>query len=655
MVAAPDEEKSVENPLADKGAAAEEGEGEEEFAHDLRKLVYEGDGAGVFAKFLGGVFLVTLTAFLIPVPDACDGNQPVGEWPSDQILFYVSVLPGVIVMFAPIPLFAYVMTDNFHHEGQKGRNEKSIAQGLASSFGLASVTAVLTLALCAMWAYGYFGFPAPFTQVLGGMPGYFMTYTATVFLIAATTDNVESHKVLAVDMSKILVCLYIIFQNVVLFSLLAAMIKNQPQYATLFAVAFNVVRPAPMPCAHRSASRCLAAANLCSFVAVLQVKFIAKSAIRFTFKSDFDKIIPFHMYVCMNCAVMPACLLPSAVSFTTLILVWFIDMSLLFFSLKGMWIPAVKVYFTDRTLQKERARLDESDKELAKEQADVDQAEANLAKQKETLEKEKADLQEATAAADTSGDADAKARVQKEAAEVEAAQRQYDEKMAELKKEKAELDVALTNEEEERAIELQAEAAEAAELAKKDEAFTAENVKETEFTLLLLITDEMIEFVVPFGVTALEVFLYFGWNPNAVPLISGMEFDAFLESTLAKLTVGFLHVITCWMARNIINSSTEIRVFTVLTWAVKNYSECLIVASASVFIFCYGALMPHFNLNIDGLGHLFMQEAIGGAAHDKGLAHEDLVLHPQGCYNDTYWSDVAAMNMSALSGTNNTL
>ena len=93
------------------------------------------------------------------------------------------------------------------------------------------------------------------------------------------------------------------------------------------------------------------------------------------------------MYVCMNCAVMPACLLPSAVSFATLILVWFIDMAVLAFALKSMWIPAVKVYFTNRRLQAEKARLDESDRQLAKEQADVDLAEANLEKQREKLEK----------------------------------------------------------------------------------------------------------------------------------------------------------------------------------------------------------------------------------------------------------------------------
>merc|ERR1740130_2078205 len=102
----------VENPLQDA-------DGDEiVFAHDMRNLVYSNDGAIVFAKFLGGVFLVTLSSFVVPIPDACNGNQPVGEWPTEQSLFYLSILPGVMVMFAPIPIFAYVLTANFKHSDE---------------------------------------------------------------------------------------------------------------------------------------------------------------------------------------------------------------------------------------------------------------------------------------------------------------------------------------------------------------------------------------------------------------------------------------------------------------------------------------------------------------------------------------------------------
>lgn len=95
-----------------------------------------------------------------------------------------------------------------------------------------------------MWAQTTFGFPVPFTQILGGMPGYFGTFIGTVVLVLATTDNVPNHKAMAVDMIKIFVVLYIILQNVVAYSVLAALIKNYPDYATPLALCFNIVRVA---------------------------------------------------------------------------------------------------------------------------------------------------------------------------------------------------------------------------------------------------------------------------------------------------------------------------------------------------------------------------------------------------------------------------
>ena len=81
---------------------------EEEFTaaaqkHDLRKLDSEKmdpQAPAVFTKFLGGVFLLTLCSFIIPIGDGCKDTPVKGQWPVDQVMFYVSVFPGVLVMCA---------------------------------------------------------------------------------------------------------------------------------------------------------------------------------------------------------------------------------------------------------------------------------------------------------------------------------------------------------------------------------------------------------------------------------------------------------------------------------------------------------------------------------------------------------------------------
>lgn len=386
--------------------------------------------------------------------------------------------------------------------------------------------------------------------------------------------------------------------------------------------------------------------------------------VKFTFNKDFDKvltslpflltstpflclkqdrclqIVPFYFYVCMNTAVFPACLLPSAVSFSTFVLVWLIDMVMLFVALRGLWVPAVRVYFADRKLGKEKTRLSDVEAELKQAEKDQNEAKAVMEKKEAEMQIEKEELDAAQAAAESTGDADAAAKIKKERKDYEEAKKEFEQSKSKLTEAEDDLAASKNDLERENVIELESEAERDAEFAAKEDLFTPEHVKETEFQLLLLLLDEMIEFVVPFGVTILELFLFFGWNSHAVPLISQMTSAEFLESTLAKLLVGFLHVITMWMARNIIDGSTEIHTFTVLTWAIRNYSECVTIASASVFIFCYGALMPHYNLNIDGFGHLFANFITGD---EVGVGYEALTTHPSGCYNDTFWEDTRSL------------
>lgn len=48
------------------------------------------------------------------------------------------------------------------------------------------------------------------------------------------------------------------------------------------------------------------------------------------------------------------------------------------------------------------------------------------------------------------------------------------------------------------------------------------------------------------------------------------------------------------------------RYLTVMVWAVNNYLELITVSAASIFIFCYSSMMPHYNNNIDVVASLLV-------------------------------------------------
>ena len=89
-------DNSIDNPLSTPADSA--GMERDVHFHDLRNLKYKGDGVVVFAKFLGGIFLLTVSSFIIAVPDGCSSTPAEGEWPTEQALFYISIFPSVVVM-----------------------------------------------------------------------------------------------------------------------------------------------------------------------------------------------------------------------------------------------------------------------------------------------------------------------------------------------------------------------------------------------------------------------------------------------------------------------------------------------------------------------------------------------------------------------------
>ena len=57
------------------------------------------------------------------------------------------------------------------------------------------------------------------------------------------------------------------------------------------------------------------------------------------------------------------------------------------------------------------------------------------------------------------------------------------------------------------------------------------------------IIEEFVEVLVPFAVTFIELFLYFGWNDNMVPQVRLMSVDDFTYSCIVKIVFGFMQLI----------------------------------------------------------------------------------------------------------------
>eukprot|EP01051_Picozoa_sp_SAG22_P009867 SAG22_NODE_854_length_6847_cov_3.834469_3_plen_696_part_00 len=607
------------------------------FHRDLRNIRYEGDGLMVSVKFLGGVLLLTLSSFVIPVGDACGDDNPVkGEWPTSQLSFYISILPGIIVLFMPVPIFAYIMTDNFHHHyfpnhRHNARDEQTIQEGLLWSLALVVPMAILTMLFLMLWSVLVTGFPVPFTTVLGGFPGYILTFFFTIVLIEKTTGKDTDIFTLSTmtALFKIAVTLAIIVMNTFLYTLLASLTKSHPEYANLWVLLFGAV------------------------------KGLAGTLLKVAFRKDFDKIIPFAIYVGMNTAVFPAVLLPSVVSIGSYVLVWILDALVLAISLRHLWVPVFKVWLSKYEIEKDLEFIEAAEKKLAKEEREKVQAERALADEDKKIEEMESQrrarvkrklqkIQHSFTASkfeqemkvmeylddeakrneleqkhhiDLDGDGDTgvmgmSATERSEEYRLAEEKRKQDEAATNLIKEQHELDEARKVAAVAQKMEEEDEEEERRRIMAKERLFSADHVMQTEFTILLTIIAEMTEFVVPLGVCVLECFLYFGWNPNAVPTLGALSPSDFLASMGAKLFIAFLQMGSCLVGRWIIDNCTEIRFMTVMIWAVKNYLEAVTISAAGVFIFCYMTLMPHMNFNIDILADIIVG-TVGFKEFDK--------------------------------------
>ena len=69
-----------------------------------------------------------------------------------------------------------------------------------------------------------------------------------------------------------------------------------------------------------------------------------------------------------------------------------------------------------------------------------------------------------------------------------------------------------------------------------------------------LILEEGTEVLIPLLVVFTELFLYFGWNGQAVPTLVALSAEDFARSTILKLVSALIQIMTCGFAAFCVNN-----------------------------------------------------------------------------------------------------
>lgn len=476
----------------------------------------------------------TYICFTLPVGDACDSSlRKYGEWPTDHMLFWLTGWLQCVIMYLPIPLFGVFLARigmPMAADSDRAARVKACGEDWPTVFTGLKITAVASLssifiamALARFWT----GFPVPFTHLTAGFPGFFVVFVATAIYLET---NHENNPRLGRKLGQLVTMQACIFFNIASFAILSALIKTPSvrDYQLFFALGFTVV------------------------------KSITKQVVTWSLKDDFDNALPLLAFLNINAAVFPKVALPSAVSLTTYFIAAFVDVCLTFWSLKILWGPILK--------------LTRANEKIAKEQAEADEAAAKVETLKDRLRKANAQLMEKQSAAQDAEAKEIEAKLQK--AFEEYAKEQQDVEQAKLEKEhtRSTLDrgglatEAILVKEGRREGETQDEFEARIGVDVDGDGDTAgvadvvlsgaelRDAEQKEFKVVRLILEEGTEVLIPLLVVFTELFLYFGWNGQAVPTLVALSAEDFARSTILKLVSALIQIATCGVAAFCVNN-----------------------------------------------------------------------------------------------------
>jgi len=476
----------------------------------------------------------TYICFTLPVGDACDSSlRKYGEWPTDHMLFWLTGWLQCVIMYLPIPLFGVFLARigmPMAADSDRAARVKACGEDWPTVFTGLKITAVASLssifiamALARFWT----GFPVPFTHLTAGFPGFFVVFVATAIYLET---NHENNPRLGRKLGQLVTMQACIFFNIASFAILSALIKTPSvrDYQLFFALGFTVV------------------------------KSITKQVVTWSLKDDFDNALPLLAFLNINAAVFPKVALPSAVSLTTYFIAAFVDVCLTFWSLKILWGPILK--------------LTRANEKIAKEQAEADEAAAKVETLKDRLRKANGQLMEKQSAAQDAEAKEIEAKLQK--AFEEYAKEQQDVEQAKLEKEhtRSTLDLgglateAILVKEGRREGETQDEFEARIGVDVDGDGDTAgvadvvlsgaelRDAEQKEFKVVRLILEEGTEVLIPLLVVFTELFLYFGWNGQAVPTLVALSAEDFARSTILKLVSALIQIATCGVAAFCVNN-----------------------------------------------------------------------------------------------------
>lgn len=488
----------------------------------------------VFPQLIVCSVLFTYLCFSLPVSDGCDSSlRKHGEWPTDHMLFWFTGWLQCVIMFLPIPLFGVFLARigmPMDADSDRAARVKACGEDWATFLHGLGITAVASLSsvLIAMALARYWtGFPVPFTHLTAGFPGFFVVFIATAVYL---TSNHEDNPRLGTKLCQLVTMQSCIFFNIASFAILSALIKTPSlsDHQLFFALGFTVV------------------------------KAVTKKVVTFSLKNEFDNAVPLLTFLNINAAVFPKVALPSAVSLGTYFTAAFVDMCLTFWSLQILWGPIMK--------------LTRADAKLAKEQSEADEAAAKVETLTQRLQKANEELKREQSAAQDAKAKEIEAKLQRALEEYEKERQDVDDAQLSAQKAKSQHDLGG----------LATEAIIVKQGRKEGEtqdAFEARigvdvdgdgdvggvtdvnltgaelaDAEEKEFKVVLTILEEGTEVLVPLLVVFTELFLYFGWNGQAVPTLMALSTEEFARSTFLKLVSVVIQVLTCMFAAFCVNN-----------------------------------------------------------------------------------------------------
>jgi hypothetical protein len=373
------------------------------------------------------------------------------------------------------------------------------------------------------------------------------------------------------EMQKLLVLQTLQLFMVVVYPFLAASAKKYPTWEVLWAIAFPLV----------------AMFTKWVLMKLFMKEWLSSPALAAPILANHDIIS----------ACLPACLLPSTVSFATYMCVAAVSAFQQLWDLRDMWLPVLKLLLRI-------TKPEETDGSIIVMRREISRAHSSLkmmGDQQESFEEEES--QETGTWADLTRREQRQLAVKAHAARM----KQQHVTVREALQDVMLLENAIKDGDFENFKQMHSNLEEAA-FEKALLTFGHEHVLAREYQIVVTLVGEFYESFVPILVLCLEFFLKFGWNRDCVPSVSQRTNEEFFSSAFSMVCYIGIQVSSTALTAFIVSTCTELQALPVLSFVLSQHFEMLLIGTASGLVFSYTASIPHYNFNVD----VFVDEGLAG-------------------------------------------